>query len=134
MNGPIQNAFSIPLNQNPGTLPQVNDALQSWFQLMVFSLVQKKEINSVLVETQTPISFQGVWQPLSPQEVNMKPVGQREWKWFQVHAEISLLLNPDDVINYQDTQYRVKSKMDYSSYGYVRYDLIQDFTGSGPNT
>ena len=62
----------------------------------------------------------------------MKPEGQRAWKWFSVHADPSLSLTPDEVITYQSTQYRVKGKTDYTGYGYIYYELIEDYTGSGP--
>lgn len=134
MSIPIQNASDIPLTQNQGNLPNMGDALLSWFQAMTFTVVTKQTVNFVVVETGTDVSFQGVWQPFGPQDLAIKPRGERDWKWFMVHADPTLVLSPDDVVKYQGTQYRVKEKLDYVPYGYVQYNLIQDFTGSGPAT
>lgn len=132
MSGPIQNAKNVLVSQNPGTLPNMSDAILNWFQAMTFTTIVKTVVNFVVVETPTNVTFQGVWQPFTTQQLVMKPIGQRDWKWFTVHAQISLALSPDDVITYQGTQYRVVEKLDYSSYGYFEYHLVQDFTGSGP--
>lgn len=129
---PIQNASDIPLSQNGGTLPNVSDVILNWFQAMVFTIVTKTIVNFQLVETGDDINFQGVWQPFSPQQLALKPIGERDWKWFMVHASPNLALTPDQVITYQGTQYRVKEKLDYTNYGYVQYNLIEDYTGSGP--
>lgn len=130
----IKNASSIPLNQNSGTLPDVSGALLNWFQKMVFTRVTKKQVNYATVEEAENINFEGVWQVMSAQSLSMKPTGQRDWKWFTVHAQPSLILIPDEVITYQGTQYRVKDKIDYKEYGYVEYGLVQDYIGSGPTT
>lgn len=129
---PIKNGSDVPLNETGGNLPQVNGAMQTWFRAMTFYIVDKAIKNFLVKETAVAILFQGVWQVLSPQKLRMKPEGQRNWKWFMVHAEVSLILDPDMVIIYNGTQYRVESKKDYKEYGYVEYHLYQDYTGAGP--
>lgn len=128
----FKNAKDVPLGANPGTLPNMSDALDSWMVPMVFINVVKTQVNFRTLEAGVPINFQGVWQPLDQQQVNMKPQGQREWKWFQVHAQTGLILLIDQVITYQGVQYRVRGRWDYNEYGYVNYHLVQDYTGSGP--
>jgi len=129
---PIQNGKDKLLGGGFGRVPNVSGAMTSWFQAMTFIQVVKTVVNFKVVESKTEINFMGVWQPASAQSIAMKPEGQRAWKWFTVHAEPTVELGPDEVITYQGTQYRVKSKMDYTEYGYVQYELIEDFTGSGP--
>lgn len=129
---PIFNAKDRPLNLNSGTLPDVSGAMLDWFLPMVFARVTKTIVNSHLVETSVDLNFRGVWQPLSAQDLRMKPEGQRDWKWFQVHATPDLILVPDEVITFNGTQYRVKAMYDYKEYGYLNYHLAQDYTGSGP--
>lgn len=129
----IQNGANTPINQNPGTLPYVGDALQDWFQPMVFTTIVTTIENFQSVEVPTNVNFQGVWQVQSPQDLAIKPEGERNWSWFMLHADPSLALDPDDVVYYLGVQYRVKSKRDYTEYGYIQYELILDYTGSGPN-
>ena len=133
MGVPISNASNTPLNQNCGTLPDVSGALFSWFQPLTFTSIVKTVVGYQVVETPTNVTFQGVWQPFTAQQLSMKPEGQRQWKWFTVHAQPGLELIPDEVITYLGTQYRIKDKLDYILYGYVEYHLVEDYTGAGPN-
>lgn len=130
----ITNAKDMRLFDNPGTLPDMSSALLDWFQPMIFTQIVKVVENFVVTETPTDVSFQGVMQPFSDQQVRMKPEGQRTWKWYMLHAEPGLLLNPDDTTKYKGIQYRVLFKRDWKEYGYVEYHLVQDYSGSGPNT
>lgn len=132
MGVPITNASSVLLSQNTGTLPYVGDAMLDYFQPMLFDVVTKTTVLGVVNETKVVTTFQGVWQPLSPQALQMKPEGQRAWTWFRVHADPSLALSPDDVIVYQGIQYRVMARYDYKIYGYNEFHLVQDYTNSGP--
>lgn len=130
---PISNAADLTLDQQPGTLPDMSGTVAGWFQNCYFEQVTKVvNENAVVEETTTPVQFQGVVQPLSPKQLSMKPEGQRAWTWLKVHAWPQLKLVPDDVVRYQGVQYRVMAQTDYTSYGYVEYDLAQDYTGSGP--
>lgn len=129
---PIFNAKDRLLTQNTGTMPDVSGAIQNWFQPMTFTTVVKTVEGFQSIETPTNIDFRGVWQPFSPQQLSMKPEGQRKWKWFTAHSNIGLNLAPDELITYLGTQYRVKDNLDYALDGYFEYHLIEDFTGSGP--
>ncbi len=123
---------NIPLNQRAGTFPNVGDALLDWFQPMVFGVVAKTTEGFQVVEDMVEINFQGVWQPLEARRLMLKPEGQRAWSWFWLHADPSLNLEVDNVIVYLGTQYRIMAKKDYKLNGYVEYELVQDFTGAGP--
>lgn len=128
----FKNAKDIPLNQQTGTVPNVSNAMTNWFQPMIFGVVTKSITDFQVIEDMVEINFQGVWQPLSGRRLMMKPEGQQSWSWFWLHAEISLKLVPDQVIVYLGIQYRVMSVKNYDLYGYLEYELVQDYTGSGP--
>lgn len=123
---------NIPLNQRQGTFPNVNDALNDWFQPMVFGVVTKTTSGFQVVETMVEVNFKGVWQPLTDRKLMLKPEGQRAWSWFWLHADPTLNLEVDNVVTYLGEQFRVMAKKDYKLNGYVEYELVQDFTGSGP--
>jgi hypothetical protein len=131
-NQPIYSAKNIPLSAMAGTMPDLSDALLDWFAPMTFSTVVKTVVNFQVQEVATPINFLGVWQPLSPQKLLLKPEGQRAWLWFTVHAQPGLELVPDEVITYLGTQYRVMQKLDWKLDGYVEYHLVNNYVGSGP--
>lgn len=128
----IINGANVPLNQRAGTVPDVSGALKDWFQPMVFEQVAKTVSGFQLVENGTPTNFWGVIQPFTNRELLLKPEGQRAWTWLMLHAEPGLALEVDEVVSYLGVQTRVMAKKDYTLYGYVQYELVQDWTGSGP--
>lgn len=128
----IQNAANVPLNQSSGTVPDVNGALQQWFQPMTFVPIIKQTVGGQVVETGDPINFRGVIQPLSNRDLLIKPEGQRAWTWQMLHSDICLPLKVDDVVIYLGVQTRVMALRDFRIYGYFYYELVQDWTGSGP--
>lgn len=130
--GTIQNGKDTPLNVRTGTVPDMSGALTDWFQPMVFTTVVKETDAFQVVETPTAINFQGVIQPLSARQLAIKPEGERAWTWLMLHADPQLTLQVDDVVNYLGKQTRVMGRKNYTLYGYVEYELVQDWTGSGP--
>lgn len=132
--GTIVNGRNTALNQNTGTLPNVSGAMLQWFQPMIFEPVLKSVEGFLLDELGDPIAFRGVIQPLQNRDLMIKPEGERAWTWQMLHSDVSLQLNVDAVVRYLGIQYRVMARKDYSAYGYMTYDLIQDYTGSGPRT
>lgn len=125
----IFSASSVPLNQNPGSLPNMQDALTDWFQPLYFTQIVKTVVNFQVVETPTITQFMGVRQPFSAQQLMMRPEGQREWRWEMIHCYPSLVLRPDDIITFNNVNYRVMHKWDYTEYGYIQYDIVQDYEG-----
>jgi hypothetical protein len=123
----ISNGSSKNIYQTTPSLPNVSEALQGWFQYVNFSKVVKRVVNYDLFEEEIPINFYGVVEPQSAQRIEMKPEGQRKWLYQTVWALPSLILTIDDVVIYNAIRYRVTSKNDWKNYGYVTYDLTQDF-------
>lgn len=130
MSIPILNGSDTLLSANSGTVPNVSGALENWFQPMTFSKVTKATVNYKVEEVFSVIDFLGVVDP-GTQPLLIRPDGQRVWQDFTCYTQIGVPLNPDDVILYQGVQYRVKAKRDYTLYGYISYELGQDYTGSG---
>ena len=123
----IHNAKDVLLSANPGTLPNVGEALMDWFQPLVLSKVKKSVVNGELYEKVTSYPFMGVVQPFTAQNLEMAPSGQRKWKWYTIHCFPSLILEPDDEFKFKGNDYRVMSKSDWTEYGYIEYHVIQDY-------
>lgn len=126
-NSPIISAANKPLSQNIGSLPQMSDALGDWLQPMKFQQVTKTTVNMQVVETFADINMQAVRQPLSAQQVMMKPEGQRTWRWDRLHALPTPELVVDSRVLYQGIEYRVMGKWPWPEYGYIEYHLTQDY-------
>lgn len=131
---PVINAKDVPLSNNPGSLPTVYESLLQWFQPLTFVRIVKSVVDSQLVETRTAIVTQGVIQSANSRNLEIKPIGQRKWIWKTLHALPGLLLEPDDIIIQTniltgDIEYRVMAQNDYTEYGYVSYNLVQNYSG-----
>ena len=136
-NNTIINASNIPINEQTGSIPNVGGALLDWFQQMTFTLVTKTTQAFQVIETATNINFLGIIQPLTGRQLALKPEGERRWNWISVHAQCAdnnaiVNLKPDDVIIYLTKQYRIMLSKNYANYGYIYYELVEDYTGSGP--
>lgn len=127
VNGTIKNGRDTPINQQTGTVPNMNDTLRNWYQPITFVHLQKRTVNFQLEEFSCAIHFRGVIQPLKPRELMQKPEGQRAWSWFQLHADPILILQVDDIVLYNGIKTRIMARTDYKLYGYVYYELVQDW-------
>jgi len=130
--GPIKNACNTSLQANSGTVPNVIDAILDLFQQMTFQIIKKSVVAFQVQELSTNVNFYGMWQTPSGRRLEMMPHGQRVWKTHTLYSDTTLMLKPDDIVTYLGKQYRVLVVEDWSLSGYMRYDLIQDYTGPVP--
>jgi hypothetical protein len=107
--------------------PNLASAVAAWMQPLEFVLVGKEMVDHILTETYITKRTFGVRAPLKPQELALKPEGQRAWRWEKIHALPSLKLNVDDIIKFGELRYRVMGKADYSEYGYLEYEIAEGF-------
>lgn len=113
-------------------LPQVGEVLPSWFQTMTFDVVTKAVVNYEVQEVLSSITTQGVRQPMSAQQLAIKPEGQRAWKWETLHCLPDVKLRVDDVVIFNGVKYRVMQRWNWSEYGYLEYHICQAYEG-GPD-
>ena len=123
----IINAKDKPLTYTG--LPQMGEVLPSWFQPMTFTLVTKSLVDYEVQEVLVTVTTQGVRQPMSAQELAIKPDGQRGWKWETIHCLPNVKLKLDDIIIFDTVKYRVMQKWDWSEYGYLEYHICQAYEG-----
>jgi hypothetical protein len=119
--------MALPLNQISG-MPQMYAAFQGWRSTITVETVTQRIINGLVQDTKTPVSFKGVIQPLKPQEIALKPEGQRSWEWLWIHClrgPLNLLTN--DKIIYNSKEYKVMAVKDYSLNNYIEYHLVADY-------
>jgi len=132
---PIFNAANVPLNVDQGSLPDLSETLTDWMQPLLAEKIGKVVSDATafqVVETTTPVPFNGFIVPLKAWELSMKPIGQRTWRWFQCYADAALPLFTDDVIKINGESYRIMSRDSYGSFGYFVYDVVQDWQASAP--
>lgn len=105
----------------------MSGAVHAWAQRLEFVVVAKEQVNFETVESYLPRKAFGVRYPMRAQELLCKPEGQRAWKWEKIQTSQSLRLEPDDIVIFDHKRYRVMGKNDFSEYGYIEYEIAQDF-------
>lgn len=116
-----------PLNQQSG-MPQLQNALAGWTSRITLNARRQCVEDGLVCMKDAPVTFQGMIQPLSPRSIQLKPEGQRDWTWLQIHAVSgSLNLKPNDQIIYNSVKYKIMAALDYSLNGYIEYHAANDF-------
>ena len=119
-------------NYNPlatlTNMPQMNTTLVGWQAPLQLIRITQSTSEGDVVTLEETINFQGVWQPLTDEQLQFKPEGQRSWSWYWIHAEAGTLnLNTADKIIFNGERYKVMSKKDYSLNGFVEYHVVRDY-------
>ncbi len=123
----LEKASLKPLKQAVSGLPDMGSALLGIFYPITAVTLCKAQIDGFVKEIETSVQTQGVIQPQSPQQVAMKPEGFRAWKWMDLHCLPDLILKPDDIVKIDGVRYRVMSIYPYSQYGFMHYELGQNY-------
>lgn len=123
----LVNGKDTPLNSSFSTLPNVSDVLPDWFQPLTFDVVTKTIVNFENQETVRTITTQGVRQPMTAQQLAIKPEGQRAWKWETLHCLPDAVLQVDDIVIFNGVKYRVMQKWNWSEYGYCEYHICEAY-------
>lgn len=123
----ITNGKDTPLASSPGRLPDVSDVLPDWFQRLRFDIITKSVVDYELSEVVVPVATYGVRQPMSAQQLAIKPEGQRAWKWETIHCLPDVPLRIDDIVVFGKQKYRVMQKWDWSEYGYQEVHICQEY-------
>lgn len=127
----IVNAKDKSLNYSG--LPQMGEVLPSWFQTMTFDVVTKSVVDYEVKEVLESITTQGVRQPMSAQQLSIKPEGQRAWRWETLHCLPDVKLKVDDIVIFDGVKYRVMQRWNWSEYGYLEYHLCEAYNDVGTN-
>jgi hypothetical protein len=109
-------------------LPKLSTAIGPWAQTFNFDVITKRQENYQTVERKSTRTFKGVVAPLSARQLELKPEGQRAWRWQEVHCKTDLELRIDDEVIFKCVRYRVMAVHDFADYGFRRYELAEAFT------
>lgn len=124
---PLSGMGAKPLNQLSG-MPQMSAAFSGWTTSLDITKITQTIVNNLVQETYTNLNINGVWQPLSPKQIALKPEGERAWSWFMLHVEgNSVPLEVNDKVMFGGQKYKVMNRHDYELNNYVQLDLVLDF-------
>lgn len=110
------------------TIPKIQNALTGWeSEIILVKNSQSIDSEGILAEVETQIIFQGVIQPLKPEQNKARPEGKRSWESWQVHTKTQQDLTTGDKVIYLSNRYEVEAKADYSLSGFFEYHLLRDY-------
>lgn len=109
-------------------MPQVSSAFRGWLSTITLSRVTQIVIDGLVTETTKKIIFKGVVQPLTPEEIHLKPEGQRSFEWIEIESHSGPLdLTTNDRIIRNDKTYKIMGVYDHSASGFISYDAVRDY-------
>lgn len=112
-------------------MPQMDTTLTGWEVPIVLIKITQNVIDGDLITSEQTFKFQGVWQPLKQEALELKPEGQRSWEWVWIHAKSSQLnLETADKVKFNNKRYKVMQKKDYGLNSFVEYELCRDYEES----
>lgn len=125
----IPSANSRNVSDAASSLPSMAGTITGWFRPLVLGRITKSIVEGETKEAVFEQRCRGVIQPFDDRKLKVKPEGQRSWNWQMLHTTPDVKLRNDEEFWIKGTPYRVMSQKDYSEYGYVAYELVQDYTG-----
>lgn len=113
-------------------LPRPQLGINMWSQgSTAKAITQTVDEYGDVIETSIDFSFDGVIQPLSPEEIKVKPAGQWSWDWYWFHTKEDVKLATNDRVVYRNIEYKIMAIKDYSDYGHIEYHCIKDWQNAG---
>lgn len=116
----------IAINNLSG-MPQMSLAFRGWtIPIELVKITQVVNADGFVIDTEQVIKFDGTVQPLSTEQIEQKPEGQRAYQWLQIHAITSVNnLRNNDQIQYDGRNYKVMGIKDYKLNNYIEYHVYE---------
>jgi hypothetical protein len=118
-----------PVNINLGKrLPRPQLGINMWSQGARAKVIRQVVDAYGNVDNQTFFfNFDGVIQPLRPEEIKVKEEAQWSWDWYWFHTLQNVQLTTNDRVFYKGIEYKIMAVKDYSDYGHIEYHCIKDW-------
>ena len=127
----IQDACDRPLFTSAPTSPDVSDGIRDWGTTVEFVRIIKQELDFQIVEKAKSaipalrFFVQGLYVPLTFRQLQIKPEGQRRWKWRSLTTASRVELLPDDETFFEGMYFRVVADAAWTNNGVTEYHLLQ---------
>lgn len=102
-------------------------ALNGWTTKRNAKLVTQVDSDYETSETTIAIVLDINIQPVPATQVNRKPEGQRQWKWWSLIVKDGPLLSVDDVVIINSIAYRIQNISNWSESGFQKYESTEDY-------
>lgn len=119
------------LLKNISGMPQMKAAFSGWQSNITVQHITQEIENGFVKQNERCVCLKGTWQPLSPEEIALKPDGQRSWEWIDLHIEGNkILFATNDLVIYRGIKYKIMAVKDYTLNNYSEYHLVLDYQES----
>lgn len=108
-------------------LPDVSVGVMAFFQPLKIEIVTKEQVDGYTEKSKKCVHTHGVRQPFTAQQIQNKPEGQRAWRWHKIHLLSNVRIKVGDVLEICKVGYQIQVRNDYTEYGYVEYDAIEEY-------
>ena len=110
------------------TLPRPQLGINLWSQGSQATVItQTIDEYGNVTDNSSLFNFDGVIQPLKPEEIKLKDEGQWSWDWYWFHTKPNVNLKTNDRVVYTGVEYKIMAVKDYSDYGHIEYHCIKDW-------
>lgn len=117
----------IKLNMSK-SLPRPQLGINMWSQQAKAKRIhQEVDENGNVQNIVSFFNFDGVIQPLKPEEIKVKEEAQWSWDWYWSHTKQDVNLQTNDRVVYKEIEYKIMAVKDYSDYGHIEYHCIKDW-------
>jgi hypothetical protein len=124
----ITQAGKKTLSQNPA-LPSSAGVIEDFLQVVKIGRVQTTLVRGKAQEIITWVDTMASRQPMS-ESLSVRKEGERSWRWHVFHVLPDVLLGTGEVIEFQGMRYKIMEKEDWSQYGFLKYNAIEQFSPS----
>ena len=129
--GPIAGAGMTGSINVGSALPTVQDTVSGWFQPMTIGVVSAiPQSDGKVKNSVKAFNTAGIIIPGDDEKLVVLKEGERSWVSSTLYTQKAFNVPTDTILIVAGMQFRVMKQKDYSSYGYVRYSLLQDFTNA----
>lgn len=109
-------------------LPRAVLGINMWGQSSTAkAITQVVDASGNVIDQTSYFKFDGVIQPLKPEEIKLKEEGQWSWDWYWFHTLSNVQLKTNDRVEYKNTEYKIMAVKDYSDYGHIEYHCVKDW-------
>ena len=105
--------------------PQMTSAFFGLLDTVQMQVINKTVVDFDVNETVLDVvTFDAVLQVMKPEDVNRKPEGLRQWKFYDMWTDFNLKLDTP-VQGPDGTQFRVQDVEPWELAGFFKYSLVQ---------
>ena len=110
-------------------LPNMSSVIDQFTQEITLIKLTEVIDKGFVTYTEQEINFIGVVEPVKPENLKVRPEGERGWKYQEIYTTTEQNLKIAEKIKYAGTRYKIIEVNNYEAYGYFKYLIIEDYDG-----